>query len=76
MKFFEQAVQCNGELIIGNHARDEAETASFRRVDLLASEDQMRGGAHSNKVRQRNHRDRRKAAELDFRLAELRRFCG
>ena len=74
MEFFEQAGQCNGELIIGNHARDKAEAASFRRVDLLASEDQMRGGAHSNKMRQGNHRHRRKTAELDLRLAELPGF--
>src|SRR2546430_12706693 len=35
---------------------------------------EIRGRAHSNKVRQGNHRDGRKTAELDLRLAELRGF--
>src|SRR5258708_34539278 len=60
--------------MIHDDARYEAEAACFRRVDLLASEDEMRGGAHSNQMRQCNHRDRGKASELDFRLAKLRGF--
>src|ERR1700732_3994555 len=40
----------------------------------MARQDEIRGGAHSNKGRQRNHGDGRKTAQLDLRLAELRGF--
>src|ERR1700687_2212539 len=40
----------------------------------MARQHEIRGRAHSNKGWQRNHRDGRKTAELDLRLAELRGF--
>src|SRR6266478_445979 len=75
-KFSEQVVHRSGQLRIGNHARDEADAAGLRRADLISSQDQMCGRAHPDELGQGDHRNGRKAAELDFRLAKLRGFRG
>src|SRR5215470_15982702 len=75
-KFFEQAIYGRRKRMIGNDASDKSETMRLRSADLPARENEIRGGMQSDQARQRYQSDGRKAAELDFRLAELRGFCG
>src|SRR6266571_6442456 len=62
--------------MLGNNSRDEPQSASLRRTDLMAREEEMRRRAHSDETRQHHHGNRRKTAQLDLRLPELRRFGG
>src|SRR2546429_5935145 len=55
-------------------SRDEPEAMRFGGADLMGGEDQMRGRLHAHQARQGHESNGRKAAELDFRLAELGGF--
>src|SRR2546429_4223224 len=69
-KLVEKRAHRSGKLIIGNNPRDEPEAMRFGGADLMGGEDQMRGRLHAHQARQGHESNGRKAAELDFRLAE------
>src|SRR5437667_10799990 len=73
-KLVEKRADRSGKLIIGINPRDAPEAMRFGGADLMGGEDQMRGRLYAHQARQGHESNGRKAAELDFRLAELGGF--
>jgi len=73
-KLLEQSLRCRKKLAIGNNARDHSKPLRLGGANLPAGKNQVGRRAKTNQLRQSNQGDRRKAAQLNLRLAELRRL--